>query len=738
MAFRPGARTVSWVPFGLHQKKPRHFIDIARVVWENRDSLPYAWRILRHGVCDGCSLGPRGLRDDAGVGIHLCMSRLKLLRLNTAGPVDARRLESVEALRRLDGRELRELGRIPWPLVRRRGESGFRRISWDEAAPLAGEAIRRAAPGRFALYTTSRGLTNEVYYAAGKFARLLGTNNVDNAARLCHAASTSGLKSTVGVAATTNSYTDWIDTDLIVLFGTDIANNQPVAMKYLHYAKERGARIVVVNPYREPGLERYWIPSIVRSALFGTRFMDDYFGVKIGGDIAFVNGVLKHLLDRGAVDRAFIGEHTVGFEDLAAALRGQAWELLERASGSTREEMSRFAEIYAGAPRTVFIWSMGLTQHRFGVENVQAVVNLALARGMIGRQGCGLVPVRGHSGVQGAAEMGSVPAAYFAGMPVTEENARRVAGLWGHPVPHAAGLTAQEMIDAAHEGALDVLYTVGGNFLDTLPDPAWVREALERVPTLIFQDLVLTQAMLIDPAETILVLPAATRYEQKGGGTATSTERRIRFSPEIPGPRIPEARAEWEILSLIARHAMDEESWKLLAWPDTGAIRREIDGVVPSYRGIAGLEREGQSIQYGGARLLEGGVCPGMPGGRARFTPLEPPELPVGPGEILLTTRRGRQFNSIVWSEDDPLSGSRRRDEIFLSAEDAGTRGLRDGDPVRVVSPRGEMRGRVRVAPIVPGTAQAFWPEANGLLHRRLDPVSHEPDYNVTVRIEKG
>src|SRR5207248_8615958 len=157
---------------------------MARVVWTNRDNLPYAWRILRHGVCDGCSLGPYGLRDNTMKGVHLCMTRLRLLRLNTMRALDPQILSDVERLRRLSGEELRNLGRLPYPMIRRKGDRGFRRISWDEALEEAAQHLRNSKPERIAIYTTSRGLTNEVYYVAGKFARLLGTNNIDNAARL--------------------------------------------------------------------------------------------------------------------------------------------------------------------------------------------------------------------------------------------------------------------------------------------------------------------------------------------------------------------------------------------------------------------------------------------------------------------------------------------------------------------------------------------------------------------------
>jgi molybdopterin-dependent oxidoreductase alpha subunit len=783
----------SWAPLGLGHTKPHHFWEMARTVWENRDNLLYAWRILRHGVCDGCSLGPRGLADDAMRGVHLCMVRLRMLRVNTMPALDPAVLADVSHLAKLDGRKLRELGRLPYPMLRRRGQPGFQRIAWDEAFRILGERLRETSQrdaNRLAFYTTSRGLTNEVYYVAQKVARLLGSNNIDNAARLCHAASTTALKQTVGVGAATCSYSDWMGTDLIVLLGSDIANNQPVATKYFYYAKKRGARIAVVNPYREPGLERYWVPSIAKSALFGTRLADEFFQVRVGGDVAFANGVLKWLIAKKWLEERFIAEHTTGFDELKATLDGQSWEELEDASGLVRDLMLRFAEMYAQARNAVFIWSMGLTQHTFGVENVQAVVNLALARGMLGRANAGLVPVRGHSGVQAGAECGSVPNAFPGGAPVNAETARQFSELWGASVPATPGLSAPEMLLAAERGALDVFYIAGGNFVETLPEPERMRAALARVPCRVHQDLFLNSAMLVEPHDLVLLLPGQTRYEQAGGGTVTSTERRIRFTPEIPGPRIGEAMPEWEIFMRAGQAALGPEKRHLLHFDNTAQIRAEMERAMPLYRGIAALSAEGQSVQYGGPLLCAGGVCANLPGGRARFTPLTPPRLetelhPADGMRFYLATRRGKQFNSMVYDEADPLTGSRRRDVVFIAPEDAARLGLHDGDPVllrplptrspnpgyavgaglappKTVPPAAtsgaecsaalqggtaglkpgatstaHMRAICRIAPVKSGTVQAYWPEANVLISHRLDPQSKEPDYNTWVTLEK-
>ncbi|MBA2325167.1 MAG: molybdopterin-dependent oxidoreductase, partial [Actinobacteria bacterium] len=457
---------VGFKPYGAGETKPNHYAEIVRTVWENRRNLRYAWRILRRGVCDGCALGVAGFHDWTISGVHLCTTRLNLLRVNTMDAADPDRFADVDSLRRLDGKELRDLGRLAHPMVRHRGEPGFRRATWNEALDLVAAAITRAGPDRFGLYLTARGLTNETYYVAQKVVRFLGSPNIDNAARVCHAPSTTTLKEAIGVGATTISYTDLIDTDLVVLFGSNVANAQPVVMKYLYLARKRGARVAVVNPLREPGLERYWVPSNVESALFGTRMADEFFSVHTGGDIAFLNGVLKVLVADGGLDRDFVATHTAGFDDLVAELGRDSFDDLERASGTSRADMTRFAQMYASAGRAVLVWSMGITQHEHGSDNVRAIVNLALARGNVGRQGAGLMPVRGHSGVQGGAEMGAYATALPGGIPVDAANAGTLSATWGFEVPDRPGLNAAEMMEAAGRGDLDILYSSGGNFLD--------------------------------------------------------------------------------------------------------------------------------------------------------------------------------------------------------------------------------------------------------------------------------
>jgi molybdopterin-dependent oxidoreductase alpha subunit len=724
---------VGFKPNGMGEQKPRHYADMAKIVWENRRNLPYAWRILSKGVCDGCALGVAGFHDWTISGVHLCTTRLNLLRLNTMAALDPKVLGDVAKLRKLTGAELRDLGRLPYPMVRRRGERGFTRVSWDDALDLVAGRIRAADPDAFALYLTARGITNEVYYVAQKMTRVIGTNNVDNAARVCHSPSTTALKRTIGVAATTCSYTDVIGSDLVVLFGANVANAQPVFMKYLFLARKRGAKVAVVNPVREPGLDRYWVPSNVESALFGTKMADEFFGVHTGGDIAFINGVLKVLLAEGGVDRAFVHGHTTGFDRLLHELEGESFADLEEASGASREDMERFARLYAGARSAVLVWSMGITQHANGVDNVSAIVNLALARGNVGRKGAGLMPIRGHSGVQGGSEMGAYATSLPGGISIDEASAAALSETYGIPIGPRAGLTADAMVEAGARGKVEVLYSSGGNFLDVLPDPASVEDALERVPVRVHQDIVMSSQMLVDPGEVVVLLPACTRYEQPGGGTETTTERRVLFSPEIRGPRIAEARSEWEIFAELGRRVRPDRA-HLLSFVDADAVRDEIARVVPAYGGVQHLQKLGDQVQWGGTRLCADGAFP-TADGKARFTPVAPAPRERPSGRFVLSTRRGKQFNSMVFAEVDPLTGG-RRDALFLAAKDAEALGVVEGTRVLVRSEHGEMDARVHVAPIRSGNVQVFFPEGNVLLPRgRLDPEAGVPDYNATVEI---
>lgn len=703
------------------------YLEIVRALWDNKDQLPYAWRILNDGVCDGCALGTSGMKDWTMDGPHLCWIRLNLLRLNTAPAFDPAVLNDVSALRGQSEKDLRELGRLPCPMIRRKGWPGFQRTTWSEAMTELASRMEGLDPHRFGFYMVSRGAVNETYYVAQKVARYLGTSHVDNSARVCHAPSTVALKSTIGYAAPTCSYNDLFGCDLVVFIGSDPANNQPVFMKYMDIARKQGVRVATINPFKEPGLERYWVPSSPQSALLGTTITDDFFQVEPGGDIAFLNGVLKLMIEHGWVDMEYVRKHTEGWDALEAVLAGQSFEELEAQCGLTREDMLRFAKLYAAADSCILIWSMGITMHSHGVENVQAIVNLGLSRGLLGKAKSGLVPIRGHSGVQGGAEMGCVPTALPGGAPLSE--ADRFSRLWGFEVPSWRGMYVGEMVDAAHRGDLDVLYCAGSNLFGVLPDSRYVKEAVRRLPVRVHHDIILNPQMLVEPEDTVILLPATTRYEMVGGNCETTSERRVIFNPEIPGPRIPEARDEWRVLVELAQRLKPEGNF---GFADTAAIRREIAQAVPFYAGIEKLARKGDQFQWGGHQLARDGKFP-TPDGKAHFIPLSPPRHELPAGKFQLSTRRGKQFNSMVWGSKDMLVGGSRED-ILMDPADIERHGLREGQSVTVRSETGELAAIVRPCPGArTGMVQMYWPEANVLIGRsKIDPQCGIPAYRET------
>lgn len=771
-----GEKLKSALPFGIGVTKPKVFRNMVGIVWKNRDNLGYAWKVISRGVCDGCELGVAGLHDWTIDGVHLCMTRLNLLRLNTAPAFDPELLRDISVLRhRLkagrtpkktssqhpkkagcqsdewDNAQLRELGRLSVPMIRERGEKGFRRISWDDAYDRIAQKIRATDPKRWAMLVTARGVTNEVYYMAQKVCRFLGTNNVDNAARLCHAPSTSAMKFAVGVAATTCSYKDWYGTDLIIFFGANPANDQPVTTKYLHEARKLGTKIVLVNPYLEPGMKRYWVPSSTGSALFGTKLTDYWFPVSQGGDIAFMYGVLKILFANGWQDETFIREHTEGFEELKRATEQLDWATIEKHSGLTWRSMEEFAQLIRDAKNAVIVWSMGITQHVYGADAVSMILNLGLAKGYVGRDKCGLMPILGHSSVQGGAEMGASATAFPGGKSINTENAKQLSTEYGFAVPDWHGLTTVEMVEACARGELDLLYCLGGNFIRTLPEPEYVENALKSVPLRVHQDMILTDQMFIEAKEAVILLPAKTRYEQDDGGIETTTERRVAFTPEIPR-QVGEACAEWKILRELAAKTFPDRTHQLGC--ETGwKMREEIARIVPFYDGIQNLKKTGDAIQYGGPHLCADGKF-STPDGKAHFRVVPLPAEPVkreasgdesvggtsdsGAREFIVSTPCGKQFNSVIYAEVDPINGA-TRDAVLMNPDDAAELHLMQREHVVLRNQLGSYEARVFLAPISRGNLQIHWPEGNVIIRRGVVDVGGSvPDYNTRVTVTKA
>ena len=330
--------------------------------------------------------------------------------------------------------------------------------------------------------------------------------------------------------------------------------------------------------------------------------------------------------------------------------------------------------------------------------------------------------------------MGAYATAFPGGKPINAANAAALAALYGFPIPDWSGLTAPEMVEASARGELEMLYCLGGNFLRTLPEPDYVRRALANVPMRVHQDIIVTDQMFIEAKEEVILLPAKTRYEQDDGGTETSTERRIMFSPEIPR-QVGEARAEWKILRELAASVFPERA-SLLGCETGWKMREEIARVVPFYDGIQHLSKTGDACQYGGPHLCQGWRF-ATADGKAHFRGVPLPDLERADGEFEVSTRRGKQFNSLIYAEIDPLNGA-PRDAVLMNPDDAAALHLANNDRIALTNHLGTLEGRVFLAPIAPGNLQVHWPEGNTIIRRGVvDPAGGVPDYNTRVRVER-
>ncbi len=615
----PGDHLIaSPVPLGIGEPRPHLLLDAARAAWDNRDQTGLATRCLAMGVCDECGLGPRGLRDDVLGGVHLCGLRLRALREHTIGALAPADLIDVARLRRANPGELAALGRLPQPFLMRAGDRGFSRISWDDAAALAGAALADAAPAATAFVAGGRGLSDEALYALRKSAALLSSNNVD----LCGAAGgrrvLSALEQATGVGASTCSLSDLFAADLVILLSCDLQQRQPVALRYLAEAKRRGTRVVVVDTALDQALQASWTAAGARAAVFGSRIVDDFVQVIAGGTGALLRFVLQQVVARGAVDADFVAARTTGFDRIAAQLDADDGAALLADSGAGQRQAAWLAELVCRARSCVTVIGDRLVDA--DISAVPAAVDLHLLRGFLGQEGSGLLSLAGPPSLLASRSMGLDPTRLPGGRALADADG--LAEHWGtQPLSAVRGLDLPGMLAAAARGELDVLVDLGGDLLAAAPDSARAQVALSRIKLRVHATRFVAPSHLVDAADAVLLLPLESRYEQAGGGVSTSVERRIRFSPEVPGPRLAEARPAWWIPGQLAIAARPELR-PALAFEDSQRIRDEIERVVPQTRGIASLRQGGDWVQWGG-RQLHGGGFRAMPDGRARFLDLD-------------------------------------------------------------------------------------------------------------------
>ncbi len=624
---------------------------------------------------------------------------------------------SVDELRTLSDFELGQLGRITEPMVLRGGDRHYRPIAWDDAIAIIARELRAAGPARSAFYTSGR-TSNEAAFLYQLVGRWFGTNNFPDCANLCHESSGVAMKETIGVGKGTVSLDDFDHADLILVLGQNPGTNHPRMLSTLREAARRGATIVGINPLREPGLARFAHPQKPLDLLRGgVTLAAEVVQVRIGGDLAFLLGVGKALLALGAIDRAFLDEHTTGFDAWADHVRAQDWKTLEDGAGVGRDVMERLAERYAAANNTIACWAMGLTQHPHAVATIQEIVNLLLVRGNLGREGAGFCPVRGHSNVQGDRTMGIDyrPPSW----------SQRMGERFGFTPPAARGVDAVETVRALRDGTLDAMVFLGGNLASAMSDTAVVARALENASLTASISTKLARTHL-HPGKTSLILPCLGRSErdvQAGGAQFVTVEDSmscVHRSQGVLEPASPMLRSEPAIVCDLGRALLgDVLPWEELAG-DYARIRALIADVVPGFERFDERVRDpaGFTLPSTARRRDFTAV-----GGRAKFTISTPPDLTLPPGRLrMMTIRSHDQYNTTVYGLDDRYRGIKaERRVVLMASADLVALGLVERQVVDLIS---EWNGEERVAPrfiavpydVPPGNCATYFPEANVLV----------------------
>lgn len=436
----------------------------------------------------------------------------------------------LQDFRDLDGHEMEHLGRLGVPIYKAPGANRYQVVDWDWALEHAAARLQAIAPHRTFFYSSGRS-SNEAGFVLQLLARAWGTNNVNNCSYYCHEATSVALKSTIGTGTSTVELDDLSKCDLIFVIGANPASNHPRFIHKLQACRERGGHVIVINPAKEPGLLRFAIPKSPKSMFKGGDWIaSDYLQPFIGSDIALFKGLAKAVLARGAEDKEFIQGHSTGYADFRTDLLAESWVDIEAACGVTRLDMERVAALYARSTSTVFAWGMGMTHHRHGVDNVEYIANLALLRGMIGRRGAGLLPLRGHSNVQGIGTIGVKPV-------LSGQVLQRMEASFGIPMPQSQGYDTMAAMQASARGEVEAAVIMGGNLYEASPDTRWSRAALERIGFKLFLTTTLNRGhVACNDGGEVLVLPVTARDEEWQPTTQESMFSFVRLSDgALPG-----------------------------------------------------------------------------------------------------------------------------------------------------------------------------------------------------------
>lgn len=717
------------------------------------------WTAMRSkNACKTCALGMGGqmggMVNEGGYFPEVCKKSFQAMVSDMQSGITPEFFQryGFAELRAFSPRQMEMAGRLVFPIYAGPGDKNYRQISWDEALQLLATKLQAAGPTRSFFYASGRS-SNEAGFLLQLFARLFGTNYVNNCSYYCHQASGVGLGAALGTGTGTIQLHDLDHADLYILIGGNPASNHPRLMRSLMELRRRGGKIIVINPVKELGLVNFRVPSDVRSLLFGTEIASQYVQPHIGGDIALLTGVAKSLLAKSAHDAQFIETATEEFAAFRQMVDSTSWDTIENGSGVKRAEIEQVAATYAASKNAVIGWTMGITHHLHGTDNVKMIANLALLRGMVGRPHAGLMPIRGHSNVQGMGSVGVTPQLKLSMLKKFEERL-------GVQLPTSPGLDTMACMDAAERGEMDVALCLGGNLYGSNPDAAYAERAMQKLGLVTYLTTTLNTGHAWGRGQETLVLPILPRDEEPQPTTQESMFSYVRLSDGGP-TRYAGPRSEVSVLTALGKAVLGESGpvdWKKLESHD--AVRLLISELIPGFEPIRDIATTKKEFHIAGRQLdgsppasspLPAGSLlsplvsrPAFPtpSGKAKFHAVAIPAAhdETGPQLRLMSIRSEGQFNTVVYEDEDLYRGQDRRDIILMSRQDIARLGLKVDQLVSVKSRTGEMRyQRVREFDIRPGNAMMYCPECNVLFSRAVDPQSKTPAFKnelVTITAE--
>ncbi|MES2858052.1 MAG: FdhF/YdeP family oxidoreductase [Pseudomonadota bacterium] len=645
---------------------------------------------------------------------------------------------SVNALARYSDHWLEDQGRLTHPLRYNAETDHYQAVGWEEAFAFIATHLNGLASPDEAIFYTSGRTSNEAAFLYQLFVRQFGTNNFPDCSNMCHEPSGVALGEQIGVGKGTVSLQDFELADLILVFGQNPGTNHPRMLGELRRAVKRGASVLAFNPLRERGLERFADPQDALEMLHGgsTKIASDYFQLRIGGDLATLTGIIKHVLERGAqahadgkpalLDEAFIEAHTDGFDALRASVEAADWRDIEAESGLSEARLRDAGERYLRSERAIVCWGMGITQHVRSVATIQMLVNLMLLRGHVGRPGAGICPVRGHSNVQGDRTMGiyEQPAPEFLD---------RLQQVFGFDPPRRDGVDTIGAIESMRDGRGKVFFAMGGNFATATPDTATTHAALRNCALTVHVATKLNRSHLVHGRDA-LILPCLGRTEidmQASGTQAVTVEdsmSMVHLSSGMNPPASPTLLSEPSIVARLAQATLGARSdipWRWLV-EDYDRIRDQIARVFDDFHDFNARVRV-----PGGFRLSNSAAQRQWrtASGKAMFVPHALAAVGAAPSnarphEFTLTTLRSHdQYNTTIYGLHDRYRGvHNERKALFAHADDIAALGYQPGDRVDIESigddgSRRRVHGFLLVAYDIPrGCLAAYYPETNPLV----------------------